>query len=208
MIRRLLPQLVLARFVKPVAIMLLLLLATSLVACTDAVVLKSVSEGTVIATPINTTIENPAANQTMATSQFEIVSLSISPARVETGQPVTIMADIKNLGNGGEYYQAELKINDKVELAKTVTIPTGSTTRVNFLLSVNEPGDYAVNVDDLTGNLAIVNPIIASDVNASSCCDSTQTIGSSGSSCCSGSTIQQNQQQSIPRRSSGSCCGN
>lgn len=194
---------------------LLLALVASLVACSAP------------STPVPIPNQKPTLAQPTEQASFKVLSLAISPPNATNGQPVTISADIANYSANGENYQAELRINNVLEATKVLTIPTGTTQRINFIVSKDKLGSYNVTFGDLNGKFAIADQGNAVQINSpnanspantatASCCDPKQTNSSPSSSCC-GTPSQPSStgtsQSSSPntsqwgRSSGGGCCG-
>lgn len=189
------------------AIFLLLVITFSLVTCNSAITPTTTQQ-------VSPDIENNLVKR-QGGSSCNVLSLAISPATVEAGQPVTVMADIVNSGNNDETYKAELKINDIVEVTKNLIIPGGATQRINFLVSKDRPGNYVVTFGNLTGNFATTSKVTSLQTNNNSqpgastpsCCDTNETNNSS-SGCYGTPLVPQYSKQSSSVMSGGSCCGN
>lgn len=178
---------------------LLLALVASLVACSAP------------STPVPIPNQKPTLAQPTEQSSFKVLSLAISPPNATNGQPVTISADIANYGANGENYQAELRINNILEATKVLTIPTGTTQRINFIVSKDKPGSYNVTFGDLNGKFAIADQGNAVQINSpntnpatASCCDPNKTNSSPSSGIPSQPSSPSTNQSG---RSSGGCCG-
>lgn len=90
-------------------------------------------------------------------AEFELSSLSVTPAEVQTGESVTVSVRVSNVGEQTGGYNVTLRINDIVEDYEAVTLDGGESTTVSFSLT-KDAGEYSVKVDGLTGSFKVVSP--------------------------------------------------
>jgi hypothetical protein len=209
MLKKIISWLKLVRTTKSIAITLSTLLLFVLIASSVACSVTPTTEFTLNQKPI---LAQPSVQ-----SSFKVLSLAISPPKASKGQPVNISADIINSSSNGENYPAELRINNATEAVKTLTIPLGTTHRINFIVYKDKPGNYSVTFGDLDGNFTIADQdsvALTSSSNSqpntttSSCCGPTQTSSSTnGSSCCNPTTQLSTQNPTQYNIRSGGCCG-
>jgi uncharacterized membrane protein len=91
---------------------------------------------------------------------FIVSDLTISPTGVTLGGKVSISVKVKNTGDLGGTYTAILKIDGVVENIENVSIIGGSTKTVMFTVTKEVEGTYHVEVDNLTGEFAVLTPPI------------------------------------------------
>jgi len=91
---------------------------------------------------------------------FTVSDLTISPTRVTLGGKVSISVKVKNTGDLEGIYTAILKIDGVVENIENVSIVGGSTKTVMFTVTKGVEGTYHVEVDNLTGEFAVLTPPI------------------------------------------------
>lgn len=77
--------------------------------------------------------------------------LSISPGKVDTGDEVTITAEVSNTGGMTGAYTVTLRIDGTVEDTQEVILGPGESDTVTFTVSKDEAGTYNVTVDGLSG---------------------------------------------------------
>ena len=65
---------------------------------------------------------------------------------------MTVSVECGNTGTVSGEYQVVLTINGAVEDEKTVTIGPDETTRVSFVVTAGEAGEYLVDVNGLSGS--------------------------------------------------------
>jgi hypothetical protein len=73
-------------------------------------------------------------------------SASLSASRVGPGAPVTVTASIANTGAVNGTGTIKVYVNGQEESSRGVTLNSGSSTPVTFIISRNEPGTYTVYV--------------------------------------------------------------
>jgi len=93
-----------------------------------------------------------------APAAFSLSGLEVSPAEVETGDPITISAVVENTGEKEGTCEVTLKVNDKVEVTKNVALEPGASEEVTFTTSRDVAGSYSVDVNGLTGSFAVKAP--------------------------------------------------
>ncbi|GAI71924.1 unnamed protein product, partial [marine sediment metagenome] len=97
---------------------------------------------------------------------FSVSYLSVSPRlEVEPGEAVTIAVSVANTGGESGSYTVVLKINEVKEAEETVTIAAGDSQEVSFSVTREDPGDYTVDVDGLSGSFTVLLPVKPPGVN-------------------------------------------
>ncbi len=91
---------------------------------------------------------------------FSVSSLSVLPAEVEPGEPVTITVSVSNTGGESGSYTVVLKIDGVKEAEETVTVAAGESQDVSFSVTREEADSYAVAVDGLSGSFTVVAPVV------------------------------------------------
>jgi len=91
------------------------------------------------------------AKKQTGTATFSVTGLEITPAEVNTEEPVIINASITNTGNAQGSYEAKLIINNKIAATQKVELNEGQSKVVKFTVSKDTPGDYTVSIDNLEG---------------------------------------------------------
>jgi hypothetical protein len=94
-----------------------------------------------------------------APATFEVSSLSIYPAEVESGEEVTISATITNTGGEAGSYEATLMIDDiEVATEEIIDLAPGDSQRLTFVTAKDEVATYTVTIGDLSGTFEVRSP--------------------------------------------------
>ena len=113
--------------------------------------------------PPATTAASPPTEPAPSPAHFLIGDLSIVPSQVRTGignaftfmfrkgGNVSITADVSNDGGQGGSYTAALKLNGEVLSSKDIALQPGQSQQVIFTVTEIEPGQYVVQIGDLSG---------------------------------------------------------
>jgi len=112
----------------------------------------------------NITITTPGASngpQTVPVAlyvggKFTITGLDVTPEQVLPGQPVTVSAQVTNVGDSEGSYTVNLTVNGQVEQTKTVTLAPEATETVTFTVTKETLGSYTVSIGDLTEEFTVV----------------------------------------------------
>lgn len=78
---------------------------------------------------------------------LSITGLNASPVQAGINQPVTIYANIVNRGETPTAFNADLKINGKVEQNRTGNIGSNSVQRLKFTVYPDKAGTYNVDIN-------------------------------------------------------------
>jgi hypothetical protein len=98
----------------------------------------------------------PTACAKPAPAEFELSSLSISPAEVVSGEPATVTADVGNVGEVQGTYTTSLIVNDTEVETKQVLVSPGVTEPISFTMTEETPGTYTVRLGALSGTLKVI----------------------------------------------------
>jgi hypothetical protein len=116
----------------------------------------TVSDGTLTDSQAVTITVSSAINTTgAATAVFSVSALNISPPKVNAGKNVNIRVTATNSGTADGTYDVMLTIDGTVEATQSVAIPAGSSVTVSFAVVRDIAGDYAVDVNGLTGTFQV-----------------------------------------------------
>jgi len=97
---------------------------------------------------------------------FSVSYLSVSPRlEVEPGETVTITVLVANTGGESGSYTVVLKIDGVKEAEETVTVAAGESQEVSFSVTREDPGDYTVDVDGLSGSFTVLLPVKPPGIN-------------------------------------------
>jgi len=101
--------------------------------------------------PIAMFVYRPVASSPV----FEYSALEVSPSQVGTGEAVTINILAANTGDKLGQCVVTLKMNDRVEVTKKVTLAAGTSKPISFTTTKNTAGSYSVVVNGLTGSFVV-----------------------------------------------------
>ena len=93
-----------------------------------------------------------------ARSPFLVKNLSIQPAEVQPNEVVTITVSVTNTHDTWGIYNLFLKINGVKEAEKQANVDAGGSQDVNFIVTRENPGRYAVFINGLSGSFTVVTP--------------------------------------------------
>jgi len=82
-------------------------------------------------------------------SNITVENISLSSAKVGPGAPVTVTANVVNKGTADGSSRIKLYVNGQEEAHQGVTLSSGSSTPVKFIVSRDEPGTYSVYVGSI-----------------------------------------------------------
>jgi len=95
----------------------------------------------------------------LAPAAFTASDLTISPAKVDTGESVTISVLVTNTGDLTDAYEVTLKIANVVEETKDITLAGGASQKVTFTTAKGLAGTYTVNINGLSGTFTVTTVI-------------------------------------------------
>ena len=81
--------------------------------------------------------------------------LSIQPQQIAASQPVTILTNVVNSGDGASTYEVSLRINNQLEQTKTVNVGPWGTQPVKFTVLKAQPGTYSVDISGQKGAFTV-----------------------------------------------------
>ncbi len=116
--------------------------------------------------PVNNTITVPLSHFSTFTAlaytspaSFEVSGLTISPTEVYPGETVTVSATITNAGDLTGRYDVTLKINNSKSQAKKITLDGGQSQTVSFTLITDTTGEYTVEINGISSNYKVKEPV-------------------------------------------------
>ncbi|UCD26031.1 MAG: hypothetical protein JSV75_03730 [Candidatus Bathyarchaeota archaeon] len=84
-------------------------------------------------------------------AEFQVTDLTFTPAEAIVGQPVTISANVINVGEKEGNYAMNLTINDVLRETQMVQLSGNESRVVEFMVSENNEGSYSVKIGELSG---------------------------------------------------------
>jgi len=96
-----------------------------------------------------------SGSQVLPSLNFEVADLTISPVEAETGQAITISADITNISSEAATYVATLWIDNTVEAGQDIYLEAGETEPTSFTVTRDAEGSYDVRIDRLFGSFSV-----------------------------------------------------
>jgi hypothetical protein len=91
--------------------------------------------------------EQPAA--------FEMVSLGVSPSRVQAGEEAVVTAQVANTGGLAGNFKAELTMNGVPAASRVIMILPGKIGRLSFTVSPDKPGIYKIQLGSTGATLTV-----------------------------------------------------
>lgn len=88
---------------------------------------------------------------------FTISNLNINPLETFVGQPVTISANVTNVGQEDGNCSANLEINNVLKETKVIPLLGGESKMVEFIDTENNEGNYSARVGDLNGTFTVIS---------------------------------------------------
>jgi len=86
---------------------------------------------------------------------FSVNSLKVRPGKVSTGKKVNISVLATNIGTVAGNYEVTLRINGIIEDNRILTLSTGTTEVVNFVVVKDIAGVYTVDVNGLSDSFVV-----------------------------------------------------
>jgi hypothetical protein len=84
-----------------------------------------------------------------------VTNLTVEPHEVGVGQPITISANVTNVGEEAGSYSVTLTINDVVKETKTIQLLGGEYKIVDFTVTESAEGNYFVKIGGLNVTFSI-----------------------------------------------------
>jgi outer membrane protein assembly factor BamB len=106
-----------------------------------------------------------------------VSNLSVTPTSVQTGQTVTVTADVTNGGDAAGTYSVDITRNGSVVATRSGTVGAGNVTTVSYVTNFSTPGDYALGVAGLGSELVRVADPTAGTVTLSNLSVTPTSVG-------------------------------
>lgn len=91
-------------------------------------------------------------------SKLVLSDLSISPSTIDAGGQVTASVTLTNIGDRKGSWEVELKVGGNTVESQDATLDGGSSTSLTFTFSETTPGDFTVEIGDLSTVLTVRLP--------------------------------------------------
>ena len=102
-----------------------------------------------------------SGSEALPPMNFKAANLTINPTEAETGETVTITADVTNLSDTAGTYAVTLWINQIVETGTDIYLKAGETAPMSFTVTREVEGSYEVRVDRLFGDFTVAKAVPA-----------------------------------------------
>ena len=86
---------------------------------------------------------------------FALADLRVSPTEPRAGEPVTVTAQVKNVGDQAGSYDAVLRIDGDPAQSTVVQLEPGTQTRIDLTITLDEAGTYALAIGPLSAQLTV-----------------------------------------------------
>lgn len=93
----------------------------------------------------------------VAPAEFEVSNLSISPEEIEEGKSVAVSVDVSNVGEDSGVKTVEFEVDGVTETVE-VEVDPGETESVQETFTLEEAGEYSVEVEELTDSFEVIAP--------------------------------------------------
>ena len=93
------------------------------------------------------------------TPNFKITNLMVNPSEVKIGEKVSIIADVKNIGDAEGTYNAKIRINGATICSEEVTLSPEETKSVKCYYTPQSEGIYEVEAGGLRRDFNVIRPI-------------------------------------------------
>jgi len=91
-------------------------------------------------------------------AEFEVNSLTATPAQVVAGEPVVIEAGISNVGGSRGVYTASLTVDGRMLDVRDITVAPGATKKVSFTCYLETLGEHTIQLGGLTTTVTTSTP--------------------------------------------------
>jgi hypothetical protein len=89
---------------------------------------------------------------------YEVLSFSMSPTTIVSGEKSIIQAEVKNVNSETDTFTVPLMVNGVADNRKSVTLAPGQTDLLTFELTRSQPGVYKVRVGGREATLTVEKP--------------------------------------------------
>ncbi|OKY78937.1 MAG: Cell surface protein [Candidatus Methanohalarchaeum thermophilum] len=89
---------------------------------------------------------------------IEVINLTISPKKSETGENININATVYNKINKTLNYTIDLVVDGKIENSKKLTIEAKDQIKSSFSLKKDIPKNYTIRIGNLVGSFEVIKP--------------------------------------------------
>ena len=90
------------------------------------------------------------------TPNFKITNLMVNPSEVKIGEKVSIIADVKNIGDAEGTYNAKIRINGATICSEEVTLSPEETKSIECYYTPQSEGNYEVEADGLRRDFNVI----------------------------------------------------
>jgi len=91
-------------------------------------------------------------------ASFTLTDLTINPEIIEAGDSIDISVILANTGNLAGSYEVSLVIDDVLEQVQEVTLDSGESEQVSFIITPDTIGEHTINVGGLLGTCKVEKP--------------------------------------------------
>jgi len=110
---------------------------------------------TVTRKPFADSSPSPSMQQSLP-AKISVKYLNVLPQTAQVNQPITIAANMANIGDESGKYTATLKINGEVEQVKTGSVGARVAHPISFTVTKGQPGVYAVDINGQQASFTVV----------------------------------------------------
>jgi hypothetical protein len=89
---------------------------------------------------------------------FSVESLIVNPSEITVGNPVEVLAVVKNSGDMAGSFAVVLKINGQAEDSRIISLEARQTREVPFQVNKSEPGEYRASIEGVECRFVVLVP--------------------------------------------------
>jgi len=101
---------------------------------------------------------------TLNLPNVQVTSARLSASSIAAGSPVTVTADVTNMGVSNGTALVRVYLNSEVAASQGVNVASGSITPVTFTVTPSRPGEYSVRVNNVPAGTLKVKDVNDSDI--------------------------------------------
>ena len=104
------------------------------------------------------TVAEVAVPVSPSPTSFTISDLSITPVEINPSEEVTISSLVTNIGGSDGSYSVVLKIDDKEETRKGISLTPGQSERISFSVAKDMVGSHTIDINGHAGQFTVKSP--------------------------------------------------
>lgn len=119
---------------------------------TETLVLSAVKKSPGLSTG---SIEIGRTSVDLVVNPVELSNLTVKPLQAAPGEDIRVQAEVSNVSEERSTAVISLSIDGEVEATRTLTLESGATETVTFVVTRDTPGTYEVAIGNLTQQFTV-----------------------------------------------------